>query len=239
VIVSIGGSSGRSLVAYDAATGAPAWSGGSGRAAYASPRRVTLAGVPQLVVVRHDSVAGHDPETGSELWQTPFSPRSPNVADVVPVSPTDFVVSSGYGHGSERYALSADDDSELIVERVWTSRFLKSKFANFVLHEGSLFGFDDGVLTCVDAATGKRRWKEGRTGHGQLLLVGKALLISAESGEVWLVAADAAAMRELGRFEALKSKTWNTHAFAAPYLLVRNDQEAACFELALETPPAQ
>jgi hypothetical protein len=28
--------------------------------------------------------------------------------------------------------------------------------------------------------------------------------------------------------------TWNHPAFAPPYLLVRNDKEAACYELALE-----
>ena len=38
---------------------------------------------------------------------------------------------------------------------------------------------------------------------------------------------------ELGKFTALRGKAWNPFAFAAPYLLVRNDEEAALWKLPL------
>ena len=38
---------------------------------------------------------------------------------------------------------------------------------------------------------------------------------------------------EVARFRVLDGKTWNPPAFAAPILLVRNDLEAAAYELAV------
>ena len=78
------------------------------------------------------------------------------------------------------------------------------------------------------------RWKGGRYGHGQILLADDLLLVLAENGAVVLVEPDPQAHRELGQFEALSGKTWNNPALAGKYLLVRNDHEAACYELPLE-----
>ena len=116
---------------------------------------------------------------------------------------------------------------------MWKSRALKAKFANFVARDGFLYGLDDGVLACVDAETGERRWKGGRYGHGQLLLVGDLLLVMAETGVIVLVEAGPEEHRELASFDVFTDKTWNPPALAAPYLLVRNDVESACLELPL------
>ena len=113
---------------------------------------------------------------------------------------------------------------------------MKAKFANLVQRDGFAYGLDDGILACVDAKTGRRRWKGGRYGHGQMIRVGGLLLVAAEYGDVVLVEATPEEHRELTSFRALDDKTWNSPAFAAPFLLVRNDQEAACYELPLERP---
>jgi len=59
------------------------------------------------------------------------------------------------------------------------------------------------------------------------------LLIQAESGEVVLVEINPQGPRERGRFPALRGKTWNNPALLWDLLLVRNDQEAACYRLPL------
>jgi outer membrane protein assembly factor BamB len=61
--------------------------------------------------------------------------------------------------------------------------------------------------------------------------VGDVLLVSAESGEIFLLDPNPVASRELTRFPALAGKTWNPPALAGQYLLVRNDKEAACYRL--------
>jgi outer membrane protein assembly factor BamB len=122
------------------------------------------------------------------------------------------------------------------AEQVWRTLALKAKFANFVRRDGFVYGLDDGILVCLDIETGGRRWKAGRYGHGQMVLAGDLLLVTAESGEVALVEAVPDGHRELARFQALEGKTWNSPALAAPYLLVRNDRRAACYELPLAEP---
>ena len=110
---------------------------------------------------------------------------------------------------------------------------MKTRFTNVVVRGGFVYGLDDGILACVDLSTGERKWKHGRYGHGQVLLVEDVLLVQAESGEVVLVEANPTGHHELTRFAALKVKTWNNPALSGRYLLVRNGEEAACYELPL------
>jgi outer membrane protein assembly factor BamB len=64
-----------------------------------------------------------------------------------------------------------------------------------------------------------------------VILVDDLLLVQAEQGPVALVEAAPSGYREVARLKALGAKTWNTPALAGQLLLVRNDQEAACFKL--------
>ena len=94
-----------------------------------------------------------------------------------------------------------------------------------------MYGLDDGILACLELATGELKWKDGRYGHGQFLLVRDVLLVSAENGEIVLIDLAPTQRLELARFRALDGKTWNPPALAGELLLVRNDQEAACYRL--------
>jgi outer membrane protein assembly factor BamB len=234
VIVSAGGTEGRSLVAYDAGTGAKAWSGGNDRSSYSSPVLATIAGRPQILMFNHASVSAHDPETGSVLWDHGFPAEQPNVALPVPLPRDRVLLSAGYGIGAKLLEIATKNDGSLEARLVWESPRLKSKFANMIVHGGFVFGLDDGVLTCLDPETGERRWKAGRYGHGQIVLARDLLLVQTEEGEVVLVAASPDSHHELTRFRVLDGKTWNAPALAGTVLLVRSDQEAAAYEL----PPA-
>ncbi|MGV3533921.1 MAG: PQQ-binding-like beta-propeller repeat protein, partial [Chthoniobacteraceae bacterium] len=236
VIVNPGGK-GHSLAAYRADTGEPAWSGGDARAGYSSPQLVTLQGEPQILIFNHNGVTGHSPADGKPLWTYPWTNAAQHVSDPRVVAANQFVVSSGYGAGADLVELSRDAAGEWKTSRVWHSRRLKSKFSSLVVHEGNLYGLDDGRLTCIDLATGEPRWKGDRVGHGQVLLSGGVLLVTAENGEVLLLEATSEAARELARFQALTGKMWNPPALAPPYLIVRTEEEAACYELPVQSAP--
>src|SRR5439155_25846008 len=113
-------------------------------------------------------------------------------------------------------------DNQWLKSIVWENRKLYSRFANPISYQGHLYGLCSGVLTCVDDRTGKRIWKDGRFGSGQLLLVGDVLVITSEDGEVATAAADPSGYRELSREQVLKGRTWNTPAVAGRELFVRN-----------------
>lgn len=82
------------------------------------------------------------------------------------------------------------------------------------------------------------RWQPavegGRYGQGQVLRVGGFLLVQAESGEVVLVEASPARHVVRGRLAAIEGQTWNTLCLAGRRLLVRNAEEAACYELPVQ-----
>jgi outer membrane protein assembly factor BamB len=234
VVVSAGGSRGRSLVAYDAASGSLVWSAGSDGPSYSSPIRLTLAGRDQIVIVNSNSVAGHDPAAGAQLWRIDFPDGQPNVAVPLAIGPDRVLVSVGYGVGSKAYRIAPGAGGALEAALVWETPRLKSKFANLVAHGGYVYGLDDGVFACLDPASGDLRWKSGRYGHGQLLLAGGLILVQTEDGEMVLIDPSPEGLRELARVTALDGRTWNPPALAGRLLLVRNDREAAAYELPVE-----
>ncbi len=233
VVVSAGGTKGKSLVAYDTDSGEILWHGGSDRSAYSSPVRVTLAGVRQIVSFNHDSVTGHHPGNGRLLWRQKWPAKQPNISQPLPLPGDRLLVSAGYGVGSKLLRISRDASGRMSSNLIWESVRLKAMFTNLVYYEGFVYGLDDGILVCLDPETGRRRWKRGRYGHGQVLLVEDLLLVQGEHGDIILVEPDPAELRELARFSVMDAKVWNPPALAGSYLLVRNDEEAALFELPL------
>lgn len=237
VVVSAGGSHGHSLAAYDKTSGKEVWNGGDDPSSYSSPMFAELAGVEQILIVNHHALAAHDPADGQVLWRYQWTGDQPKVAQPVVVGPNQVLIGSGYGIGCMLLEIERDEAGELSCREAWKShsRKLKPKFTNVVLHDGFVYGIDDGrTLACIELERGDLKWRGGRYGHGQLLLVGDLLLVQGETGEVALVEATPKRFTELTRFQAIDGKSWNTPALAGPYLLVRNAEEAACYELPLE-----
>src|SRR5262249_35699845 len=128
------------------------------------------------------------------------------------------------------------DGDKWSAAEAWRNNKLRAGFNDFVVHKGSVYALDDGVLCCINLATGERRWKKGRLDHGQILLLPDQdlLLLLVEKGEAILLSVDDNQYKELGRFKALEGKTWNSPVFAENRLYARNGEEMAAFELNTE-----
>jgi len=233
VVVVAGGSAGRSLWAFDELTGETVWSGGNAPCGYATPVFGAIAGREQWVVLNEGSVNGIAADDGTLLWSQAWPQPTEETAQPKLLSGDRVLVSSGYGVGAKMYRVHARETG-IDVETLWESIRLKAKFSDFVIHGDHVYGLDDGILTAVSLADGSRSWKNGRYGHGQLLLVGDLLLIQAEDGSVALVAARPDEYLEHGRIDVLDGKTWNHAALSGSSFLVRNAREVVLLELALE-----
>jgi outer membrane protein assembly factor BamB len=232
VIVAVAGQP----VAYEAATGKPRWLGPEGGGGYSSPHLATIQGAAQILLMRGSRTISVVPADGSLLWD---HTGEPGVAIVQPglTEEGDVLLASGDamgGNGIRRVAVARGSDGWKVQER-WMSRGLKPYFNDFVVHEGHAFGFDGSILACIDLADGNRKWKGGRFGHGQLLLLPDqdVLLVLSEGGELALVGATTDAFKELARFPALEGKTWNHPVLIGDILLVRNGEQMAAFRLSL------
>lgn len=231
VVVSSGGGSGRSLIAYRRDSGAVAWYGGSTPSSYSSPMLATLSGVEQVIVLNESDVSAHEPRSGRVLWSYPWPSRQVTVAQPLLLEGDRLLLSAGYGVGSKLLRVTRSAAGTLGATLEWESPRMKAKFTNLVVHDGFVYGLDDGVLVCLDPATGERRWKSGRYGHGQVVLAGDVLIVQTEEGEIVLVEPTPAEHREGARMRVFEEKTWNPPALAGSVLVVRNATDAAAYQL--------
>jgi outer membrane protein assembly factor BamB len=228
------------LVAYDLATGEPRWLGPDGRSGYSSPHLVTLGGVPQILLLSGAGATSFAPADGKVLWQHPL-PGGTRIVQPAVTADGDVLVSDGeYGAGNHirRIAVARGPGGWKVEER-WSSMGLKPNFSDFVLHDGHAFGFDGSRLSCIDLADGKRKWKDGHYGHGQLVVLSDQdlLLVVSERGELVLVRAAPDQFTELARFPAIQGKTWNHPVLVGDVLLIRNGEEMAAFRLPVANRP--
>jgi outer membrane protein assembly factor BamB len=229
------------LAAYDLATGQPRWLGPTGGGGYSSPHLLTIDGEPQIVLLRGARTTSVAPSDGTVLWEHRWQP-SVSILQPALADGGDILIAAGenlVGIGMRRIAVSHNAFGWTVEER-WTSRGLKPYFNDYVVHKGHAFGFDGSILACIDLKDGKRKWKGGRYGHGQLVLLPDQdlLLVLSEEGELVLVKATTDQFTEVARFKAIEGKTWNHPVLVGDVLLVRNDQEMAAFRLSLARPPA-
>lgn len=230
-VIVTGGNGGAPLLAYRQDTGEPIWKAGTDDASYSTPMVLTLAGREQIVSVNHASVTGHDPAGGAVLWSFTWPGDFPKVNEPIPAGPDRILITASYGVKSHLLEIKSDTSGKFSCNAVWSSSAPRTKFSSATILDGQAYGLDEGTLVSVDLATGERGWREGRYGFGQHLQLGDVLLIQTEPGPVVLARVSKEKLTELGRINALSSKTWNPPTLAGNWLLVRNDREAVCYEL--------
>jgi hypothetical protein len=215
------------LAANEIAGGKPRWVGPAHGGGYSSPHRLTIGGVAQILLQSDAGVTSVAPASGTVLWEYAW----PGAAIVQPALTADGGVlaitgSATGGLGIRRLAVAGGPAGWATEER-WRSTGLKPYFNDLVVHKGHAFGFDGSILACISLEDGARKWKGGRYGYGQLLLLPAQdlLLVLSEEGELALVGATPDAFRELARVQAVDGKTWNHPVLVGDILLVRNGQE--------------
>jgi outer membrane protein assembly factor BamB len=233
VIVYPGGDGEQGLVAYETASGDPAWQIPSHGMNFSSAQRVTLSERDLVLFGDDTGLLALEPATGKLAWKyRPADWQGPAICQPQQVGDSSLIVPLGDGVGLARLEVRQDGTTWNVTER-WSSRNLRPSFNDFVYFQNHCYGFDRNIFCCIDAETGERKWKSGRYGFGQALLLPRVgrLIVTTEGGEAVLLAADPERHREFGRVRALEGKTWNHPVVAGNRLFMRNGKEAVCLEL--------
>ncbi len=235
VIVTPGGEKGAAR-AYHSGSGKPAWvSDFHGEGVYLSPCILNLLERDQLVTAVSGRIAFLEPLSGRTNWEAPWKIflNNAQIAQPLALPGNAFLLSAGYGKGSEGLAVSAGKEEPYLVKTAWRSKNLKSKFSSPVLKDGFVYGFNENSLTCLDASDGELKWRGRKYGYGRVLLAGDKLVILGNTGILSVVEANPEKFMETYSGQLLSDdRCWNGPALAGGYLVARNGLEIACFDWA-------
>ncbi|QDT08435.1 PQQ-binding-like beta-propeller repeat protein [Planctomycetes bacterium K23_9] len=232
-VVHAGGEGDKGTLAFDVQTGDLKWSAPAGDHSYSSPQLVRLGDEKFVAMFTNKGFDLLDPKSGASRFNYQWKIDGYTAVQPQVVMGDSILLAT---EGETRCLRISQGDDGFQAEERWTSRNLKPDFNDFVVHEGHAYGFDAKIFTCIDVETGERRWKRGRYGKGQVLLLFKSgvLLVISERGEIVLLDANPAKHQELAKFKAIEGKTWNHPVVIGDRLYLRNAQEAACYQLPLK-----
>jgi outer membrane protein assembly factor BamB len=221
------------LVALERKSGKVAWSSGKAAIGYSSPMLATLGGKRQILLLDATGLSGYDPAaSGKELWRHDWPTfNGINVAQPLVLDKDRVMIAAGYNTGCVMLEVK-ENQGKWSVKPLWKNkRALRCKFTTPVLYQGHFYGFDNEILTCVNADTGQVVWEGGDYGFGQVLLSKDLLIVQGEQGQLALVEATPQEARELGRVQPWEARTWNVPALADGRLYMRNNREMAAYDL--------
>jgi outer membrane protein assembly factor BamB len=222
------------LLAYEVESGQLAWQAAAGSSSYSSPQLATIDGVPQVLFLSDAGLQGFEPATGEKLWTLPSNAEEA-MPSLQPHLLNESQLIASFSGGIVRASVAQEGSAWRVrVDQTgWAGRDIKPFFNDIVRTGDAIYGLDGKLLCCIDAETGKRRWKKGRYGSGQVLLIADqpVLLVISEAGLAALVECNPEEYVELGRFQAIEGKTWNHPTVVRGRLYVRNAEEMACYEL--------
>lgn len=230
LILEVGGTEGRGVVAFEKATGKVRWGALDGDPAYASPVLMTIGGIKQYVVTRRagSQTVALRPD-GSVLWTHP-GPFSV-IASALFVPPDKVYVSGGDDAGAVLMRIKTEGGKST-VEELWKTRAMKNHFNNAVLVGDHIYGFDNATFKCLSVATGEPAWAFRGLGKGSLLAAdGDLLIVLSDQGTLLLVKATPDAYTELARFQAMEGKAWTAPTLANGRLYLRDNDEIVALEM--------
>ena len=127
------------------------------RKAHSTPLVVTYDGQPQLLSTGAKAAYDYDPRTGKELWKVHFPAWSAAPRPLFEGDLGFFV--TGHGH-TELLAVRLGGQGDVTDTRIaWRTDAMVPKTASPILVDGLLYMIsDDGLVSCLEAATGKQVW---------------------------------------------------------------------------------
>ena len=231
LLLQTGGTRDNALVAFDKHSGKIVWSCEDDPCGYSSPITATLSEKRQTVFFTGRGLVSVSPKTGTVYWRYDWqTPSNINAATPVFVPPDRIFISSGYDIGAAVVHIKGID-GKLVATTVWKSRVMKNHFSSSIYQNGYLYGFDNAVLKCIDAVTGREQWVTRGFGRGTLIYADGCLIILGENGNLALAKATPTEYEQLAETQLLKGRCWTLPTLSGGKLYLRNMEELVCLEL--------
>ena len=224
------------VAALNKSTGATVWESPVGdRAAYSSIIPAKLAGREQFVQFTAQGLIGVAANDGKFLWRWDAPANgTANCTTPIFVGENRVFDASGYGAGGGVVEIKPEGDA-VKADEVYFTKDMKNHHGGVILLDGYLYGSNDpGLLTCLDAATGKVKWRDRSCGKGSLLYADGHLYVRSEEGPVSLVEATPEGFHLKGRFEQpdrSEKPSWPYPIIADGRLFLRDQNRLLCYSV--------
>jgi outer membrane protein assembly factor BamB len=200
VIVSPGGR-GAGVVALNKMNGETIWTSKelSDEAGYSSAVVVEVGGVRAYTTITSDAAVGVRASDGKLLWRYPTPANGTANITTPVVSGNQVFYTSAYGTGGGLVNLTAQG-GEIRANEVYFTRDMQNHHGGVVLVNGTLYGFNNAILTAIDFASGRMLWRDRSVGKGSLTYADNRLYLLSEDNVVGLAEVTPSRYRETGRF---------------------------------------
>ncbi len=233
VVVTPGGSRG-TVLALNKANGAPAWQSAQLKdsAAYSSLVPVDWGNVRQYIVFTDKSVAGVAARNGQLLWRA----DRPGETAVIPTPVTKdgvVFVTSGYNVGCNAFQVGFAG-GRFTARELYSGKQMRNHHGGVVLVGDHVYGFDEGVLKCIELKTGREVWADRSVGKGAVAYADGHLYCRSENGPIALVEAMPEGYREKGRFDQpdrSRRQAWPHPVVFGGKLYIRDQDVLLCFDV--------
>lgn len=206
------------IAAFDQKNGKLIWKSEDFGAAYSAPVAFEFNGKTYFASVPEYGLVAVDGENGKTFFTHPWKTKyGINAATPLQIGQA-FFISSGYNHGCALVSI----DEKGNTKTLWENRNMRNKMNSSIFWEGFIYGFDEGVLTCLNAKDGSEQWTYKGLGHGSLMLADGKLIILGERGQLTIAKPTPEKYTELSRAQVLGGKCWTIPVLANGRIYCRN-----------------
>ncbi len=241
VLVNVGGE-GASVVAFNKDTGKVAWKALDDKASYSSPIALGKGKERQVVFLTAAGLVALNPADGSTFWKVKLVDLL-NESSTTPVRVGDnMLLASSVTTGSIGIELETKDGKPP-TEPLWENKALTCYFSTPVPVGKEYVYMVNGVLSltspvtstlrCVEAKTGKEKWKKEKVANYHAALLRTAddkLLMLDDKGDLSLIDPNPEAYKELARSKVC-GPTWAHPALSDGRVFLRDEKELMCIPL--------
>ena len=205
---------------------------------YSSPILYKRSGRVEILVIGGDYVTANDPVTGKEFWRYGYaeqkSERWRNITSPVMGEGLIFGVRPRGGNGL--FTLKSGGEGTVTDDHVvWTFDGPSPDVCTPLYYKGSLYVLDGkrgGVLTCLDASTGRQKW-QGRLGgsapwRASVTAADDKLYCISEAAKAVVLAAGDGEFKILSRIDMEDKPTQASIAISDGHLFIRTANTLFC-----------